>query len=175
MQTRNEQLTFWQETRKQSLHWYNGWEPVISVELKEGQTRWMANNEEVQMDLVVYQHRVPAWNENLLMSLSDALLRGIQRWLTRKNLPMTTRCVLSLQEEESNPLPLRRCLGIITNTPVFAFFPWTVSLSRTMMAKLDGLSYNWLLAKVLAPNNAVKLVVTVLHSHESPQHTLLLS
>ena len=175
MQTRNdlEQLAFWQETRKQSLHWYNVREPVISVELNEGEKRWIANNEEVQMDLTVYQHRVPAWNENLLMSLSDALLRGIQRWLTRKNLPMTTRCVLSLQEEEPNPLPLTRCLGIITNTPVFAFFPWTVSLSRTMLAKLDGLSFNWLLAKFLSPNNAVKLVMTVLHNHETCQHTLL--
>jgi len=143
------------------------------VELNEGEKRWIANNEEVQMDLTVYQHRVPAWNENLLMSLSDALLRGIQRWLTRKNLPMTTRCVLSLKEEEPNPLPLTRCLGAITNTPVFAFFPWTVSLSRTMLAKLDGLSFNWLLAKFLSPNNAVKLVMTVLHNHETCQHTLL--
>jgi len=175
MQTRNEQLTFWQETRKQSLHWYNVKEPVISVELKEGQKRWMTNNEEVQLDLIVYQHRVPAWNENLLMSLSDALLRGIQGWTRRKNLPMATRCVLSLQEEEPNPLPLRRCLGIIDNTPVFAFFPWTVSLSRTVMAKLDELSYKWLLAKVMAPNNDVKLMVTVLHNHESPEHTLLTS
>jgi len=177
MHSRNdlEQLAFWQETRKQSLHWYNVREPVISVELKEGERRWIVNNEEVQMDLSVYQHRVPGWNENLLMSLSDALLRGIQRWLTRKNLPMTTRCVLSLQEEESNPLPLTRCLGIITNTPVFAFFSWTVSLSRTMLAKLDSLSYNWLLAKFLSPRNSVNLVITVLHRDESSDHALLTS
>jgi len=86
---------------------------------------------------------------------------------------MTTRCVLSLQEVEPNPLPLTRCLGVMTNTPVFAFFPWTVSLSGTMLAKLDGLSYNWLLAKFLSPSNSVKLVITVLHSHDSCQHALL--
>jgi len=177
MQSRNdlEQLTFWQETRKRSLHWYNVSEPVISVELNEWEKRWVANNEEFQLDLTVYQLRVPAWNENLLMSLSDALLRGIQRWLTRKKLLMTTRCVLSLQEVEPNPLPLTRCLGVMTNTPVFVFFPWTVSLSRTMLAKLDGLSYNWLLAKFLSPSNAMKLVITVLHSDDSSQHTLLTS
>jgi len=63
-----EQLAFWEETRKQSLHWYNVKEPVISVELNEGEKRWVANNEEVQLDLTVQQLRVPAWNENLLMS-----------------------------------------------------------------------------------------------------------
>ena len=171
-----DQLTFWQETRKRSLHWYNVKEPVISVELNDGEKRWVASNEEVQLDLSVYQQRVPAWNENLLMSLSDALLRGIQRWLTGKRLPMTTRCVLSLQEVEPNPLPLTRCLGVMTNTPVFAFFPWTVPLSRTLLAKLDGLSYNWLLAKFLSPSNSVKLVITLLHSDdEKTKHTLLTS
>ena len=143
------------------------------MDLNEGEKRWVANNEEFQLDLTVWQHRVPAWNGNLLMSLSDALLRGIQRWLTRKKLPMTTRCVLSLHEVEPNPLPLTRCLGVMTNTPVFAFFPWTVTLSQSMLAKLDGLSYNWLLAKFLSPNNSVNLVITVLHSHELPEHALL--
>lgn len=28
-------------------------------------------------------------------------------------------------------------LGVVTNIPIFAFFPWTVSLSRTFLAMLD--------------------------------------
>jgi len=165
-----EQFAFWQ-----SLPWYNAKEPVLSVEWNEGEKRWVANNEEVPLELTMYQHRVPAWNENLLLLLSDALLRAIQHWLTRKNLPLTTRCVLSLQEKETNPLPLTRCLGMMTNTPIMAFFPWTVPLSQTLTAKLDGLSFNWLLAKCLSPSHDVKLVMTVRYNHELPEHDLLTS
>ena len=55
-----------------------------------------------------------------------------------------------------------QCLGVLTNIPVFAFFPWTVSLSRTMLAMFDALSFNWLLAKRLSPINEMKLVITVI-------------
>ena len=85
-----EQFSYWQEKRLTSSHWYNIYNPVISVELTELADRVVGNNdavEEIQLDLTVQQHRVPAWNESLLMSMSDALL---QRWITDHGYPMGT-------------------------------------------------------------------------------------
>jgi len=160
-----EQLSYWQEKRLMSSHWYI-YNPVISVELAELADRMVANNdavEEIQLDLTLHQHRVPAWNENLLMSMSDALLRAVQRWITSQRYSMKTRCYISLQAVEPIPLPLTRCLRVLMNIPVFAFFPWTVSLSQTIVAMLDWLSFNWLLAKLHSPINKIKLVITVIH------------
>ena len=56
-----------------------------------------------------------------LMSMSDTLL--LQRWITGHGYPMRTYCYVSLQVVEPFPLPLTRCLGVLTNIPVFAFFP----------------------------------------------------
>ena len=95
--------------------------------------------------------------------MSDALLRALQRWITSHGYSMKTRCFLSLQAVESIALLLTRCLGVLTNIPVFAFFPWTVSLSRTFLAMLDWLSYNWLLAQLQSPGNEFKLVITLIH------------
>ena len=64
------------------------------------------------------------------MSMSDALLRTFQQWITSHGYSMKTPCFLSLRAVESIALPLTRCLGVLTNIPEFAFFPWTVSLSR---------------------------------------------
>ena len=61
-----------------SVHWYNIYNPVISVDLTELYDRVVGNSdavEEIQLDLTVHQHQIPAWNESLLMSMSDALLR----------------------------------------------------------------------------------------------------
>ena len=160
-----EQLSYWQEKRLMSSHRYNIYNPVILVELSEFADRVVKNNDaiqEIQLDLAVHQHRVPAWNENLLMSMSD-LLRAVQRWITNRRLSMKTRRYLTLQTVEPIALPLTKCLGVLTNIPVFAFFPWTVSLSRTMLAMFDWLSYNWLLAKLLSPRNDIKMVITVIH------------
>ena len=77
-----EQFSYWQEKRLMSSHWYNIYNLVISVELTELYDRVVGNNdalEEIQLDLTVQQQRVPAWNESLLMSMSDALLRSLQR------------------------------------------------------------------------------------------------
>jgi len=77
-----EQFSYWQEKRLMSSHWYNIYNPVISVELTDIADSVVGNNdavEEIQLDLTVQQHRVPAWNESLLMSMSDALLRALQR------------------------------------------------------------------------------------------------
>lgn len=90
-----EQLSYWQEKRLMSSHWYNLYNPVISVELTEFADRVVANNEavqEIQLDLTVHQHRVPEWNESLLMSMSDGLLRTIQRWLTSKRYSIKRHC-----------------------------------------------------------------------------------
>ena len=135
-----EQFSCWQEKRLTSAHWYNICNPVISVDLTEFYDRVVGNNgavEEIQLDLTVHHHRVPAWNESLLMSMSDALLQSFQRWITSHGLSMKTRCYVSLQAVEPIARPLTRCLGVLTNIPIFAFFPWTVSLSRTFLAMLD--------------------------------------
>ena len=59
-----EQFSYWREKRLTSSHWYNIYNPVISVELTELADRVVGNNnavEEIQLDMTVQQHRVPAW------------------------------------------------------------------------------------------------------------------
>ena len=76
-----EQLSYWQEKRFKSGHWYNLYNPVLSVQLTEFADRVVRNNDavqEIQLDLTVHQHRVPENNENLWMSMSDGLLRAVQ-------------------------------------------------------------------------------------------------
>ena len=90
--------------------------------------------EEIQLDATVQQHRVPARNESLLMSMSDALLRSLRRWITDHGYPIRTLCYVSLQAVEPLPLPITRCLGMLTNIPMFTFFPWTVSLTKTLLS-----------------------------------------
>ena len=161
-----EQLSFWQDKRFNSGHSYHLYNPVLSVELTELTDRVVSNNEavqEIQLELTVHQHRIPDNNENLLMSMSDGLLRAVQQWVTSRRLSMKARCYLTLHAVEPIALPITNCLGVLTNIPVFAFFPWTVNLSRTVLAMLDWLSYNWLLAKLQAPTNTIKLVITVMH------------
>ena len=161
-----EQFSYWQEKRLTSSHWYNIYNPVITVELTELADRVVANNdavEEIQLELLIHQHRIPVWNESLLRSMSDALLRSIQHWITSHEYSMKTQCFISLPTVDPIPLPLTRCLGVLTNLPMFAFFPWTVSLSRTILAMLDWLSYNWLLVQLRSPNYDFKLVITLIH------------
>ena len=165
-----EQIAYWQEKRFKSGHWYNLYNPVISVELTELTNRAVGINdaaEEIQLNLTVHQHRIPEKNENLLMSMNDGLLRAVQHWVTSRRLSMKSRCYLTLQGVESIALPLTRCLGVLTNIPVFAFFPWTVTLSRTMLAMFDALSFYWLLAKLHMPCIDMKLVITVIHEKEA--------
>ena len=165
-----EQIAYWQEKRFKSKYGYNLYNPVLSVELTEFADRVVRNNvavqEEFQLELTVHQHRIPEKNENLLMSMSDGLLRAVQHWVTSRRFSMKTRCYLTLQAVEPIALPLTKCLGVLTNIPVFAFFPWTVPLSHTMLAMFDWLSYNWLLAKLLSPANNMKLIITVIHEEQ---------
>ena len=149
-----EELSYWQEKRFKSEHWYNLYNPVISVELTELAEGVIGNNgaaEEIQLDLTVHQHRIPEKNENLLMAMSDGLLRAVEHWVTSRRLSTKSQCYLILQGVEPITLPLTRCLGVLTNIPMFAFFPWTMSLSRTMLAMFDALSFYWLLAKLHMP------------------------
>ena len=132
---------------------------MISVELTKLADHVVGNNDavqEIQLVLTAHQHRIPAWNENLLMTMSDALLRAVQRCITSQRYWMKTRCYITLQTVEPLALPLTRCLGVLTNIPIFAFFPWTISLSRTILAMLDWLSFNWLLAKLHSPVNKIE-------------------
>ena len=71
-----EQFSYWQEKSLTSYHWYDIYNPVISVELTELADHVVANNdsvEEIQLDLSIQQLRVPAWNESLLMPMSDCV------------------------------------------------------------------------------------------------------
>ena len=75
------QLAYWQEKRSKSHYWYNISSPIISVELSEIAARLITETRqhEIQLQMDVYQQRVPDKHENLLMALSDALLRAIQQ------------------------------------------------------------------------------------------------
>ena len=97
------------------------------------------------------------------MSMSDALLRALERWITSHSYSMKTQCFISLQAVESIALQLTRYLGVLTNIPIFAFFPWTVSLSRTFLAMLDWLNYTWLVEQLQSPSKEFKLVITLIH------------
>lgn len=165
-----EQFSYWKEKLMTSSHCYNIYNPVISVELMELADRVVANNDlviEIQLDLSIQQLRVPAWHESLLMSMSDALLRAVQRWITRDGYPMKSQCYVSLQAVEPLPLPLTRCLGVLTNIPIFTFFPWTCTLARTKLSMLDWLSYRWLMAQIQTPRVEFKLVITMMHENNS--------
>ena len=143
---------------------------IFTTQLSELADRVVGNNdsvEEIQLDLSIQQLRVAAWSESLLMSMSDALLRSLQPWITSHGYPTRSRCYVSLQAVDPLPLTLTRCLGVLTNIPVFAFFPWTVSLSRTFLALLDWLSYRWLMAQIQAPCMEFKLVITLIHENNN--------
>ena len=165
-----EQFSYWQEKRLTSFHCYDIYNPVISVELTELADRVVANSDsvvEIQLDLGIQPLRVPVWHESLLMSMSDALLRAFQHWITRHGYPMKPQCYVSLQAVEPLPLPLTKCLGVLTNIPVFAFFPWTCNLTGTILALFDWLSYRWLMTQLQTPCMEFKLVITLIHQTNS--------
>ena len=92
------QFSYWQDKRLTSSRCYDLYNPVISVELTELADRVVANNDsvvEIQLDLCIQQLRVPGWHESLLMSISDALLRALQRWITRHGYPMKSLCFIA--------------------------------------------------------------------------------
>ena len=103
-----EQIAYWQEKLFKSGHGYNRYNPVLSVELTELADRMVGNNDavqEFQLDLTMHQPRVSEINENLLMVMSDGLLRAGQHWVTSRRFSMKTRCYLTLQTVETNCSP----------------------------------------------------------------------
>ena len=120
-----EQLSFWQEKRRMSSHWYNIYNPVISVELTKLADRVVRNNEavqEIQLDLTVHQHRVPEWNENLLMSMNDGLLRAVQRWMTSQRYSMKTQMLFDATSSGTDcPSVYKMCRSVDKYSSVCVF------------------------------------------------------
>ena len=57
-----EQVSYWKKKRPMSSHWYNIYNPVISVEWTALYDREVGNNdtvEDIQLVLTVHQHRIP--------------------------------------------------------------------------------------------------------------------
>ena len=64
-----------------SAHWYNLYNPVISVELTELYDGGVGNNDavkEIQLHVTVQQHRVPAWNESLFTTKPSQWWREVK-------------------------------------------------------------------------------------------------
>lgn len=162
----SEQIAYWQEKRSKSTYWYNSNDPIIIVDLSEIAERVIPGKQqrEIQLQLDVFQQRVPGKEENLLMGLSDALLLAIQHWVENRKVPLNSRCCVTLHAVEPLILPMIRCLSVLINIPVFWFYPWSVRISRNMRAMMDGLSFNLLLAKLQKPKTEMKLVITVIHN-----------
>ena len=124
-----EQFSYWQEKRLTSSHCFDIYNPVISVELTELADRVVANNDsvvEIQLDLGIQQLRVPAWHESLLMSMSDALLRAIQRWITRHGYPMKSQCYVSLQAVEPVTSAFNKMSWVVDKYFRLCIFPMDV-------------------------------------------------
>lgn len=119
--------------------------------------------EEIQFNVEVKQLRTPEAHESLLMEMSDTLLQELQRLNAERRFPMKAFTCLSLHGVETLPLPLTRTLGILTNIPVFAHFPWMVPLTRTLLAIFDWLSQKWMMEQSLNTFVEFKLVFTQIH------------
>ena len=83
---------------------------------------------EIQMKMKVYQQRVPGKQENLLMALSDVLLRAIQQWMMSRKVALSSKCSVSLHAVGSLALSMTRCLAVLSKIPVFTFYPWSLRL-----------------------------------------------
>ena len=157
----SKELIYWQEKRLQSPYWYSAYDPVILVDLIEIEARLIAKQHEFQLQMNIYQQRKPNKHENLLMSLSDAILRGIQQWMTNRQVSLDSRCCLTLHAVESLPLPLMKCLAVFLNIPIYAFYQTSIQDTRQIQAMTDALSFFLLLARIQNPKLEMKLVVTV--------------
>lgn len=157
------QLTYWQEKRFESPYWYNVSDPIILVELSEIDARLITGTRqhEFQLQKDIYQQRQPNKHENVLMALSDALLRAIQRWIRNRQVAFHSKCCVSLHAVEPLALPMLKCQAVLLNIPVFAFYPWSTRISRNILAMMDALSFYLLLAKCQTPTLGMKLIVTV--------------
>ena len=155
------QLLCWQKKRAESPYWYNVNDPVISVELEEIATPWFT---ETQMKMSIVSCGETENPEIILMTLSDALLQEIQAWFTRRKVPLHLKCsVLLLAESRKKPQETK-CVAMLINIPVFWFFPWSISLTRKMLARMDAMSYYLFQARCQAPKMQIpkmKLIISV--------------
>ena len=157
----SQQLAYWQEKRLRSPHWYNTQDPVMLVDLIEIEARLIMKQHEFQLQMNIYQQRKPNKYENLLMVLSDAILRGIQQWMAYRQVSLDSRCCLTLHAVESLPLPLMKCLAVFLNIPVYVFYQTSIQDTRQIQAMMDALSFYLLLARLQNHKLGMKLVVTV--------------
>lgn len=157
----------WMENRRTGPHWYNPYNPLIKIDLVETSDKYTADNErvgEIQFNVKVQQLRLPQAHEFLLMGMSDTFLRKLQRLIAENGFPMKSLTWLSLQSVEPLSLPLTNCLGTLTSIPVFAYFPWTVSLTKTSLAMFDWLGQKWMMAQLVNPFMEFRLVLTLIHN-----------
>ena len=157
----SKELIYWQEKRLQSPHSYNAHDPVILVDLVEIEEQFIANQHAFQLQMNIYQQQRPEKHENLLMSLSDALLQALQQWMTNRQVPLTSTCSMALQAVEPLPLPLRKWLAVFLNIPVFAFYPRSIQVTRKLQAMMDAMSFYLLLARFQNPKMDLKLVIVM--------------
>ena len=143
----SKELIYWQEKRLRSPHWYNAYDPVMLVDLTEIEARLIAKQHEFQLQMNVYQQRKPNKHENLLMSLSNAILQAIQQWISYRQVSQASTCHLTLHAVEPLPLPLMKCLAVLLNIPVYAFHSSLVQVTRQIQAMMDTLSFYLLVAK----------------------------
>ena len=157
----------WMEKRRTAPHWYNPYNPLIKIDLVEREDRYVSCNDrvgEIQLDVKVQQLRNPEPHESLLMGMSDILLHELQRLIVEPGFPMKAFTCLSLKSVEPLPLPLTRTLGILINIPIFAYFPWTVPLTRTLLGMFDWMSEKWMMEQSLNHFVEFKLVFTLIHN-----------
>ena len=168
-----EQFSYWQEKPLTSSHCYDIYNPVISVELKELADRVVANNDlvvEIQLDLCIQQLRVPAWHESLLMSMGDALLRALQRWILdyKSWVPYKIRMLCFVASSKIVTSAFNKMSwGVDKYSHLCIFFPWTCNLARTMLALFDWLSYRWLMTQLQAPCMEFQLAIILIHENNS--------
>ena len=155
------ELSYWQKKRAESPYWYNVNDPVISVELEEIATPWLG---ETQMKMDIVSLGETENHDIILMTLSDALLREIQAWITRRKVPLHLKCsVLLLAEPRKKPQETK-CVTMLVNIPVFWFFPWSIRLTRKMLARMDTMSFYLFQARCQAPKMQIpkmKLIIRV--------------
>ena len=111
-----EQFSYWMEKRIASSHWYNPYNPLIKIDSVERENRYAGGNdavEEIQLDVEIQLLCYPESDESLLMSMNDALLRELERWITEQGLPMKTLALVSLSSVEPLPVTLNTEFGDI--------------------------------------------------------------
>ena len=161
-----ETFSNWMEKRQTKPHRYNPYNPLIKIDLVETGDRYTADNDrvdEIKFNVKVQQLRPPEAHESLLMGMSDTLLQELERLIAERRFPMKSQTWLSLQSVELLPLPLTHYLGTSTNIPLFAYVPWTVSLTKTLLVMLDWLTQKWMMAQLDNPFTEFRLVLTLIH------------